>query len=118
MVFMSLEIETGSPGFRHAGRNAWKWEHNLDPEARIAFECVLHELRPLAGAPERRAIRQAIAQRPAVGALAPRDRSRDADNLGPARIASADAIDDGLDVVTVGIVRERGEVCGAVEQET
>lgn len=27
-----------------------------------------------------------------------------------ARIASADAIDDGLDVVTVGIVRERGEV--------
>lgn len=34
------------------------------------------KLRPLAGAPERRAIRQAIAQRRAVGPLAPRDRAR------------------------------------------
>jgi len=29
------------------------------------------------------------------------------------QIASADATDDGLDVVTVGIVHKRGEVCGA-----
>jgi hypothetical protein len=44
-------------------------KHNLDPEARIASERVLHELRPLAGAPERRGIRQAIAQRPSGRSL-------------------------------------------------
>ena len=62
--------------------------HDLDPEARIAFQRLLRELRRLAWAPEFRAIGQAIAQRPAVGALAPRDRPRDADELGPHFVAA------------------------------
>ena len=59
----------------------------LDPEARIAFEHLQREVRPLARAPELHAMRHAIAQRPTVGALAPRDRPWDADELDPHVVA-------------------------------
>src|ERR1041384_8718715 len=62
----------------------------LDREARIAFEQLLRELRPFAWAPQLRAVCNALAQRPAVGSLAARDRPGGADELGPPFIASSE----------------------------
>src|SRR6185437_16240423 len=58
-----------------------------DRKTGIAFDDVLAEHGPLTRLPERCRVDDAVAERTAIGTIAARDRSRNADELGPHVIA-------------------------------
>ena len=66
---------------------AYRLHRASDREARVALENLLRKVRSLAGPPQPCAVDHAVAKRSAVRAIAPDDRPRDADKLGPHFIA-------------------------------
>src|SRR3569623_3495764 len=61
----------------------------LYPEARISVDHVPRQLWPLPSTPQLRGQREAVAQRATIGALAARDRPRDAHEFGPHLVGAA-----------------------------